>query len=166
MEKTEENLNLDVKFNVLAIAFSLFIFMFLISAGPILANSQIEFIKTLFPELPGVSINFPTVPELNQSLSEPIMVVSAVGIFIAIALISVAYIKLNPNEIYSFTDSKRTSFLFYGYIAIAGFLLFIGFANAISIGINTVVSLSILVSIGIFYANAFIADMMLHKRKL
>ena len=163
MTKKVENLDLAIKFNILILILTLFLFMFVISAGPILANSQIEFIKTLFPELPGVSINFPTVPELSQSLSEPIMVVSSVGIFIAIALISVAYIKLNPKEIYSFTDSKRTSFLFYGYIIIAGFLLFMGFANAISIGINTVVSLSILVSIGIFYANAFIADIMLHK---
>jgi len=158
MEKAEENLNLVIMFNLLAIALNLFIFMFLISAGPILMNYQIEFIKTLFPELPGVSINYPTVPEISQSLIKPIIALSSGGIFITISLILifVVYTKLNPNKIYSFIDPKRKHFLFYGYVLIAGFLLFIGLADAISIGINTLIALSILISVGIFCFDAFI----------
>jgi len=160
MEKPEENLNLDIAFNAILIALNLFVIMFLISAGPILMNSQIKFIKSLLPELPGVSINYPTVPEISQSLSDPIITLSSVGVFTAIALLSifVEYIKLNPNKIYSFTDPKRRHFLFYSYVIIAGFLLFMGFANAISIGINTLVSRSILVSFGIFYVGILIAN--------
>ena len=166
MAKTGENLNLDIKFNALVLALTLFVFMFLIFAGPILVNSQIEFIKALFPELPGVSINYPTLPEISQSLSEPIIALSSVGIFIAITLISIfVYIKLIPNKIYSFIDSKRISSLFYIYILIAGFFLFMGFDDAISTGVNTVVSLSVLVSIGIFYVDTSIANLIPHKGK-
>jgi len=151
MAKESENLRELLKIEALITIFTFLFVLFIISALPILLNNIIGYEKTLF-SVPGASINFPTVPALNPSLSQPIMLWSSIGIFVMVIMIGIiyeAFTTSDPKTVHSFIYSEKASFIFGIYSFSAGFLLFIGLLHEVMLGPNTVVDLSFLVVFGV-----------------
>jgi len=151
MAKESENLRELLKIEAPITIFTFLFVMFIISALPILINNIVGYQKTLF-SVPGVSINFPTVPALNPSLSQPIMLWSSIGMFVMVIMIGIIYgvfATSDPKTIHSFIYSEKASFIFHVYSISAGFLLFIGLLHGIMLGANTAVNLSFLVAFGV-----------------
>jgi len=151
MAKESENLRELLKIEALITIFTFLFVIFIISALPILLNNIIGYERTLF-SVPGVSINFPTLPALNPSLSQPIMLWSSIGIFVMVIIIGIIYeifATSDPKTVHSFIYSEKASFIFGVYIFSAGFLLFIGLLHGVMLGPNTVVDLSFLVVFGV-----------------
>jgi len=149
MKKEDEKLRELANIEASIVALTVFLAMFVISSLPTLTNDLIGYEKTLF-SVPGVSTNFPTVPALNPSLSQSIMLWSSIGIFIMIGIIYAVFAKSDPNVVRSFIDSETGSFIFDSYIFIAGCLFFFGLLYGAMIGPNTAINLSFLNVLSIF----------------
>ena len=160
MEKTEENLSELAKIEAPLVVITIFIAIFVISGLPILANKIIGYEKMMF-SLPDALINFPTVPALSPSLSQPIMLWSSIGVLIMIGVIYAVFAKLDKNAVHSFIYSDKGSLIFYSYIVIAWFLLFFGIIYTFIIGSSIASNLSVLDTLSIFIS-ILLVDKMSH----